>query len=70
MSEVFSKFRSGSETIQDALAMNFEKFDAVLHDERVLSIEEIDKLVELGFSLSWILDRDPISKVRFEADEH
>ena len=66
MSEIFNKFRSGSETIQDALKMKSYEYDTVLHDERELKNDEIDKLVELGFSLSWILDRNPASEVCYE----
>lgn len=54
--KVFNRFRSGSETLADALRMTSLEYDALLHGEASLSIEQIDILCELGIDLGALFD--------------
>lgn len=46
----FNRFRSGSETLADALQISEIQLDALLHGEAELSIEQIDTLINLGYT--------------------
>lgn len=48
----FNRFRSGSETLADALGVTPIEYDALCHGEMQLKTEHIDRLAELGFSIS------------------
>ncbi|MDD5211427.1 MAG: hypothetical protein PHV62_03365 [Sulfuricurvum sp.] len=54
--KIFNRFRSGSETLADALQMTPQEYDALIHGESSLSIEQIDRLVDLGVDLGSLFD--------------
>lgn len=53
---VFNRFRCGSETLADALQVTPQEYDALIHGESSLSIEQIDKLMEMGFDFGALFD--------------
>lgn len=57
----FNRFRSGSETLADALCITPIEYDALCHGEMQLNMEHIDRLAELGFSISGLFSlHEPI----------
>lgn len=56
--KIFNKFCSGEETLAGALRMTQMEYDALVHGETSLSIEQIDRLCELGFKLDALFDAD------------
>lgn len=56
--EIFNRFRSGAETLSGALGMTDGEYELLLHGEASLSLEQIDRLCELGFSLESLFDVD------------
>lgn len=54
--QLFNLFRSGSETLADVLRMTPQEYDALIHGESSLGIEQIDRLVEIGVDLGSLFD--------------
>jgi len=54
--KIFNRFRSGSETLADVLQMTPQEYDALMHGESSLSIEQIDRLVDIGVDLGSLFD--------------
>lgn len=54
--KIFNRFRSGSETLADVLQATPQEYDALMHGESSLSVEQIDRLVDIGVDLGSLFD--------------